>query len=307
MRKSVSPYNTVRTRHFSVLVDHHPETDIGILAGKRFRLLEEADRYHPAMAFLPASLRGVIISLLLSRSASGLTARGCDEPIERRIVHEEVVSLHAEVNRNTTIYPVPHAAITVTNAPTTFDGLTTLYWTETIPAETWSMHQGLAATNKWVYRSSTSRLSMSLSTTLTALQRIGSSTVRSSSLSTFRATSTSPELIVATPTPSANPSEFVMLVLTDRSHQKRQSGSVSRRPTQPEDSELLANFCGRYMSAQLGQLQTTARHRRFTRSQMASSQPLSMARPTRTRLLLAYHTPSLCHLRSPAASPQHFR
>lgn len=228
MRKSVSPYNTVRIRHFLVFVDHLPETDIGILVGKRFRLLEEVDNYHSAMALLPASLRGVIIGLLLSRPASGLTAEGCDGPIERRIVHEEVVSLYAEVNRNTTIHPVPHAAITVTNAPTTFDGLTTLYWTETIPAKTWSIYKAVETTSKWVDGSSSSQLFTSASSTLTVLQRIGSSTTQSDSPSMLLATGTSSESTVAISTPTSNASEFVMLVLTDRNHQKRQSGSVSK-------------------------------------------------------------------------------
>lgn len=193
------------------------------------------------MAFLSASLRGVIIGLLLCRSTSGVTTEGCDGPTERKIVHQEVVSLYAEVNQNTSIYPIPHAAIAVTNAPTIFDGVTTLSWTETVLAETWSAYQGLTATSRRVNGASTLRLSTSLSTTLTALQRVGSSTFQAGSPSTLRTTRTSYESTLATPTPIASASEFVMLVLTDRNHQKRQSGSVSKRHFQPDRCESLAN------------------------------------------------------------------
>lgn len=50
----------------------------------------------------------------------------------RKVVYEQPVSINTDVLLNTTFHPVPEAAITVTNAPTSFDGITTLRWTSTI-------------------------------------------------------------------------------------------------------------------------------------------------------------------------------
>jgi len=46
-------------------------------------------------------------------------------------VHEQAVSINTDVLSNTTFYAIPQVAITVNNAPTSFDGVTTLTWTET--------------------------------------------------------------------------------------------------------------------------------------------------------------------------------
>lgn len=48
------------------------------------------------------------------------------------MVYEQPVSINTDVQFNTTFYPLPEAAITVTNAPTSFDGITTLRWTSTL-------------------------------------------------------------------------------------------------------------------------------------------------------------------------------
>lgn len=48
-----------------------------------------------------------------------------------RVVHEQAVSINTDVLFNTTFYPLPEAAITVTNAPTSYSGVTTLRWTST--------------------------------------------------------------------------------------------------------------------------------------------------------------------------------
>ncbi|KAM0724144.1 hypothetical protein Q7P37_000025 [Cladosporium fusiforme] len=49
----------------------------------------------------------------------------------RKVVYEQPVSINTDILQNTTFYPMPEAAITVTNAPTSFDGITTLRWTST--------------------------------------------------------------------------------------------------------------------------------------------------------------------------------
>lgn len=56
--------------------------------------------------------------------------------VERQTVHEQIVSINTEVLSNTTFYPVPEVAVTITNAPTSLDGITTFRWTES-PKITW--------------------------------------------------------------------------------------------------------------------------------------------------------------------------
>jgi hypothetical protein len=48
-----------------------------------------------------------------------------------QVVYEQPVSINTDVLFNTTFYPLPEAAITVTNAPTSYSGVTTLQWTST--------------------------------------------------------------------------------------------------------------------------------------------------------------------------------
>jgi len=53
-------------------------------------------------------------------------------PPVHQVVYEQAVSINTDVLYNTTFYPLPEAAITVTNAPTSYSGVTTLQWTSTI-------------------------------------------------------------------------------------------------------------------------------------------------------------------------------
>lgn len=53
-------------------------------------------------------------------------------PPIQHVVYEQAVSINTDVLYNTTFYPLPEAAITVTNAPTRYSGVTTLQWTSTI-------------------------------------------------------------------------------------------------------------------------------------------------------------------------------
>lgn len=52
-------------------------------------------------------------------------------PPVHQVVYEQPVSINTDVLFNTTFYPLPEAAITVTNAPTSYNGVTTLQWTST--------------------------------------------------------------------------------------------------------------------------------------------------------------------------------
>ncbi|KAK5736571.1 hypothetical protein LTR17_007390 [Elasticomyces elasticus] len=45
-------------------------------------------------------------------------------------VYEQAISINTYVQTNTTFYPAPHYAVTVSNAPTSFDGITTFRYTE---------------------------------------------------------------------------------------------------------------------------------------------------------------------------------
>lgn len=49
------------------------------------------------------------------------------------IVYQQAVSINTFVQSNTTFFPVSAQAITVTDAPTSFDLITTLSWTKTLP------------------------------------------------------------------------------------------------------------------------------------------------------------------------------
>lgn len=52
-------------------------------------------------------------------------------PPIHQVVYKQAVSINTDVLYNTTFYPLPDAAITVTNAPTSYSGITTLQWTST--------------------------------------------------------------------------------------------------------------------------------------------------------------------------------
>lgn len=85
------------------------------------------------MLSLPPALRKVLIGLILCYSTPIMAADACDltrQYLTTRTVHEQTVSINTDVSRNTTFYPIPQVAITVSNAPTSFDGITALHWTE---------------------------------------------------------------------------------------------------------------------------------------------------------------------------------
>lgn len=52
--------------------------------------------------------------------------------VRTHTVREQAVSINTDVLTNTTFYAIPDVAITVTNAPTSFNTVTTLHWTEEI-------------------------------------------------------------------------------------------------------------------------------------------------------------------------------
>jgi hypothetical protein len=55
-------------------------------------------------------------------------------PVSRSVVYQQAVSVNTLVQSNTTFFPIPKAqAITVTDAPTSFDLIITLSWTKTLP------------------------------------------------------------------------------------------------------------------------------------------------------------------------------
>lgn len=73
-------------------------------------------------------------ALLLATPRSASAQQAClaaQRSITYRVVYEQAVSIRTEVLSNTTFYPIPEAAVTVNNAPTSLDCLTTLRYTET--------------------------------------------------------------------------------------------------------------------------------------------------------------------------------
>lgn len=60
-------------------------------------------------------------------------------PPVRKVVYEQPVSVNTDVLLNTTFYPISDAAITVTNAPSSINGITTLRWTSTFPNQDYIM------------------------------------------------------------------------------------------------------------------------------------------------------------------------
>ncbi|KAK5727458.1 hypothetical protein LTR15_003354 [Elasticomyces elasticus] len=76
-------------------------------------------------------LRHVVLvtcGLLLSKHAAAQSA--CMVEFGQETVYEQAISINTYVQTNTTFYPAPHYAVTVSNAPTSFDGITTFRYTE---------------------------------------------------------------------------------------------------------------------------------------------------------------------------------
>ena len=70
----------------------------------------------------------ISVSLLANKSSACLDGVSAGRPV----VYQQQVALNFTLADNTTFYPIPEVAITVTNAPTTFDGVTTLTWVQTV-------------------------------------------------------------------------------------------------------------------------------------------------------------------------------
>jgi len=70
-------------------------------------------------------------TLLLTRHA--LAQQAClaapGSPLPYETVYEQAVSINIYVQTNTTFYPIPDVGVTVSNAPTSFDGVTTFTYT----------------------------------------------------------------------------------------------------------------------------------------------------------------------------------
>jgi hypothetical protein len=71
-----------------------------------------------------------LLSTLPSPVRSQSACLSLQAPIHK-VVYQQPVSINTDVLFNTTFYPLPEAAITVTNAPTSYSGVTTLQWTST--------------------------------------------------------------------------------------------------------------------------------------------------------------------------------
>ncbi|KAK4503926.1 hypothetical protein PRZ48_004841 [Zasmidium cellare] len=84
------------------------------------------------MLYLSPALRNVLIGLILSYPIASNAKDTCKitYDLHTGIVHEQPVSINTDVLWNTTFYPIPEHAVTVTNAPTSFQGITTFRWTE---------------------------------------------------------------------------------------------------------------------------------------------------------------------------------
>lgn len=74
-------------------------------------------------SLLLSSLVGLHVTLAVSQNA-------CDFqlPVLQTVIHQQVVSVNTDVLTNTSFYPIPEAAITVMNAPTSFDIVTMMSW-----------------------------------------------------------------------------------------------------------------------------------------------------------------------------------
>ena len=78
------------------------------------------------------SLLTLPTSLLLALPFLVQAQQACSTqyPLTYNVVHEQVISIKTDVLFNTTFKPARDITMTVENAPTSFDGLTTVWWTE---------------------------------------------------------------------------------------------------------------------------------------------------------------------------------
>lgn len=102
---------------------------------------------------LPPDMRTYLFtatSALLAFPRSGHSQQACfpSQAVYRSIVHEQSVSINTDVLHNTTFYAIPEVAVTVHNAPTSFDGITTFRWTETETLRPPGMRSSLASASQ---------------------------------------------------------------------------------------------------------------------------------------------------------------
>lgn len=72
-------------------------------------------------------------ALLLSLPALIAAQEACvlQHPLTYGVIHEQAVSINTNVLLNTTFHPLSEVAATISDAPTSLDGITTFTWTET--------------------------------------------------------------------------------------------------------------------------------------------------------------------------------
>ncbi|KAK0269999.1 hypothetical protein LTR35_014465 [Friedmanniomyces endolithicus] len=85
------------------------------------------------MWFTIPELRYLVLATCTLLSRRALAQQQClaspGSPLPYETVYEQAVSIHTYVQTNTTFYPIPDVGITVSNAPTSFDGVTTFTYT----------------------------------------------------------------------------------------------------------------------------------------------------------------------------------
>ncbi|KAI7375121.1 hypothetical protein KC328_g15627 [Hortaea werneckii] len=87
------------------------------------------------MWFINPELRSLVYvacTTLLLHPRSAASQGFCHvPPYLQTTVYEQAVSINTEVLTNTTFFPIPEVAVTISNAPTSINGVTTFHWTKT--------------------------------------------------------------------------------------------------------------------------------------------------------------------------------
>lgn len=63
----------------------------------------------------------------MTGAAAGQAQSACQ--FKQRTIYEQIVTINIDVLTNTTFFPIPDVGITVSNAPTSIDTVTTFYYT----------------------------------------------------------------------------------------------------------------------------------------------------------------------------------
>ena len=104
---------------------------------------------YPKMRLAHGQLRNLILlrtSLLVSLPELAVARLACfaSQPLAYGIVHEQAISINTDVLFNTTLFSLPEVAVMVSNAPTSLDGVSTFYWTQT---KTYMSDTGISPTS----------------------------------------------------------------------------------------------------------------------------------------------------------------